>query len=203
MKGLLLKDAYTLLKQTGIFVLMIAFFALFGGATSTFAVVYAGMLPITALAYDERSKWDSLAAMMPYSKADIVLSKYLLGYIGILFAALLSGAAQYVVAALHGAAPTAETLASLLMSCCVALVMLGLNLPVMFKLGVEKGRVAFFVLIALTVMAGMLGSDWLLSKLAAFDSAPVLLLGICGAGTLAFSLVSLLVSIALYKTREA
>ncbi|MEA4890523.1 MAG: ABC-2 transporter permease [Clostridiaceae bacterium] len=73
MKGLLLKDYYTLFKQAKIFILLILVFAVMPGESMTsFAVVYAAMLPITALAYDERAKWDSLAAMMPYSVRNIV-----------------------------------------------------------------------------------------------------------------------------------
>ena len=47
-------------------------------------MLYAAMMPISALAYDENCKWDQLAAMMPYSVRDIVLSKYLFGYICLL-----------------------------------------------------------------------------------------------------------------------
>ena len=46
-------------------------FAYAGSSTASFAFVYSAMLPITAMAYDERSKWDKLAAMMPYSKRSI------------------------------------------------------------------------------------------------------------------------------------
>ena len=60
-------------------VLLVAFALIPGYSMSAFAVMYAAMLPMTALAYDERSKWDTLAAMMPYSTGALVLSKYLLG----------------------------------------------------------------------------------------------------------------------------
>ena len=67
MKGLLLKDWYTLIKQMKIMlVLMLVFACVPGYSMAAFAVVYAAMLPVTALAYDERSKWDELAAMPPW-----------------------------------------------------------------------------------------------------------------------------------------
>ena len=50
------------------------------------------MLPYTAMAYDERSKWNQLAAMMPYSDRDIVLSKYVFGWLFILAATAASPA---------------------------------------------------------------------------------------------------------------
>jgi hypothetical protein len=99
MSALLRKDYYTLLRQMRFFLFMIVIFAVLPGVSMAgFAVIYAAMLPITALAYDERSKWDSLAAMMPYTPKQIVASKYVLGYIGIALAGLLALAAQFITA---------------------------------------------------------------------------------------------------------
>ena len=66
MKALLLKDFYVLWKQMKAFlVLILLFSALPGSYNAIFAVTYAAMLPYSCVAYDERSKWDQLAAMMP------------------------------------------------------------------------------------------------------------------------------------------
>lgn len=84
MSALLLKDYYVIFRQMKIFLLLILVFSCIPGTFySTFAVVYASMLPYTALAYDERSRWDQMAAMMPYSARDVVLSKYLFGWIAV------------------------------------------------------------------------------------------------------------------------
>ena len=84
MTALLLKDYYVIFRQMKIFLLLILVFSCIPGTFySTFAVVYASMLPYTALAYDERSRWDQMAAMMPYSARDVVLSKYLFGWIAV------------------------------------------------------------------------------------------------------------------------
>ena len=81
MKGLLLKDWYTLIKQMKIMlVLMLVFACVPGYSMAAFAVVYAAMLPVTALAYDERSKWDTLAGMLPYADRERVLSRYVSGW---------------------------------------------------------------------------------------------------------------------------
>ena len=59
MKALMLKDTYVIWRQMKYFLVMILIFsALPSGFNNAFAVVYAAMLPYTALAYDERSKWD-------------------------------------------------------------------------------------------------------------------------------------------------
>ena len=61
MKGLLLKDWYTLIKQMKIMlVLMLVFACVPGYSMAAFAVVYTAMLPVTAFAYDERRSGMSL-----------------------------------------------------------------------------------------------------------------------------------------------
>ena len=80
MKGLLIKDWKTLLKQMKVMLAIVVVFACIPGTyMAAFALFYAAMLPVTALAYDERAKWDELAAMMPYTAKAIVGSKYVLG----------------------------------------------------------------------------------------------------------------------------
>lgn len=54
MKGLLIKDFYTVVTQLKIFVILIIVFALIPGySMGAFAMVYAALLPINALAWDE------------------------------------------------------------------------------------------------------------------------------------------------------
>ena len=149
MKGLLIKDWKTLVKQTKV---MLAITALLACVPSTymsaFALFYAAMLPVTALAYDERAKWDELAAMMPYSDRDIVLSKYAFGWLFILAATaaslVLQAALSLVWPAADGSSP-----AALLLALCVSVCVLALTLPLMFRFGTERGRLVMFLIIFL------------------------------------------------------
>ena len=136
MSALLLKDYYVIFRQMKIFLLLILVFSCIPGTFySTFAVVYASMLPYTALAYDERSRWDQMAAMMPYSARDVVLSKYLFGWIAV----AVSAAADV----------EGPSIPVILLSVCVAVCILDITLPMMFRFGVEKGRLAMFLIIFL------------------------------------------------------
>lgn len=140
MKGLLLKDILTLYKQTKIILLLMVVFACIPGLpTSAFAVFYGAMMPITALAYDERSKWDELAAMMPYTAKAIVGSKYALGLLLIGSISLLSAASQVVVSVVQHVPLNTETLISIPLVACGALLMMLIDLPLMFRLGRRKG----------------------------------------------------------------
>ena len=147
MKALIIKDTYVIWRQMKYFLILILIFsALPSGFNNAFAVIYTSMLPYTALAYDERSKWDQLAAMMPYSTRDAVLSKYVFGWLCIGGAAVLSGLLQMALSLVVGRVflPGVVVL-SVLGAVCI----LAISLPLMFRMGVEKGRLAMFLVIFL------------------------------------------------------
>jgi hypothetical protein len=148
MKALVKKDFYVLSKQMGALLLLILIFSAIPRIfNNVFAIVYAAMLPYTCAAYDERSKWDQLAAMMPYSTRDMVLSKYVLGWLCIGVSAVLSA----VLRGLFGLVLDSSglPLPVILLSVCGACCIIAITLPVMFRFGVEKGRMVMFLMIFL------------------------------------------------------
>jgi ABC-2 type transport system permease protein len=202
MRGLLLKDLYTLIKRMKFMLFLLLVMACIPGySMAAFAMFYAAMLPVTALAYDERSKWDELAAMMPYSVRDIVLSKYALGAFFLLSTAALGAAAQLVTDVTGHTGPDKNAWISLLIMACLALIMMAINLPIMFKLGVEKGRMIFILLVCGAVAAGMTIKDYLLASLEGLGSLKITLAGILMA-TFAICIGSVPLSISMYKKRR-
>lgn len=170
MKALIKKDIFTVLKSMKVFLVIIILFSIIPGfSASSFAVVYASMLPLTALAYDERSKWDTLAATMPYSPWQIVGSKYALGYLGLAGSILLTLAAQGATRLL-GIAFDAASSESVLYAACTGLLMTALSLPAAFRFGVEKGRLMLTALIV-CILAVVLFSDRLTQVFSADTSA--------------------------------
>ena len=154
MSALILKDYYVIFRQMRIFLLLVLVFSCIPGAFySTFAVVYASMLPYTALAYDERSHWDQMAAMMPYSARDVVLSKYVFGWISVAIAAAATFVLQTILSFVWLSDVTGPSVPVILLSVCVAVCILDITLPMMFRFGVEKARLAMFLIIFL-VCAG-------------------------------------------------
>ena len=204
MKGLLLKDIYTLTKQMKLFIVILVLFSLVPGySMAAFAICYSAMMPITALAYDERAKWDKLAAMMPYSASDIVISKYMLGSICALFATLLSLIGGIGYAVFKNTPVDDKALMILLPLLCIALIIQSINLPLMFKIGVEKGRILFVMITVVTVLGGVALSENLKTIPDFFQTnlLTVLLAGI--AVTVFLCALSALISIKIYKNREA
>jgi len=193
MKALIKKDLYVLTRQMRIFLVMIVVFTLLPGASMTvFAVVYTAMLPYTALAYDERSKWDQIAAMLPYTNADIVLAKYLLGYLMVGAAAALNLAAKLV---------THSELGVILLGFCMGLIMMAVTLPLMFRFGVERGRMFFIVLM---VFLGVGGASLVtgISESPNTQSMEHLLIMVLPAAAVVLNAISIPISILLYGRRN-
>lgn len=150
-RGLLLKDIFELWAQcwvqlvlTGVYLLLPLFIKGIGLFASVGMMLLA-MMPVYALGYDERCRWERYALAMPVRKSDLFWSRFLLGVIAI----ALGAAVQTLAALLSG---RGELLSSLAVTAPSAVVYLLITLPLMMKLGVEKGR---FLLLLLT-MAFML-----------------------------------------------
>ena len=202
MKGLLLKDYYTLLKQLRFYLIFLLIFSIIPNMNlSTIAIVYAAMLPITVIAYDERSKWDQLAAMMPYSKRELVFSKYLLGYIAVAVFSLITLALQAGIGLVGKSGFTAEQAMAIFVTAAAGLILLAINLPFMFWLGVERGRVVFMILIGVTVFLGMMSADSAKKLLTDETLTPAMLISISGAAALISNVVSLAISSRIYQTK--
>lgn len=204
MKGLLIKDIYTLTKQFKLlFVFIIVFSLVPRYSMSAFAMCYSAMLPITALAYDERSKWDKLAAMMPYSTRNIILSKYLLGYICIAIATVLSVIGKIGYAVFTHSQISVDTIVELLPMLCIAILLQAFNLPFMFKMGVEKGRLVFILTIAIIVIGGSSFSEQIAELLQTVTVNLGVLVSVLVLATIIINVISILISESLYKKREA
>ena len=164
MKGLLLKDWYVIFKQGKVMFLFVLLYLILGALGENtffgaFAVLFLSLLPITVMGFDERSKWDRFAVTLPVTRKQLVLEKYLFSLI-----ALGAGAALYLVftiagsAFVHRSTDLAELLGVLAPMLSVSLIFSAVNFPMMFKLGVEKGRLWFILIIALlgAILGGLL-----------------------------------------------
>ena len=155
MIGLILKDLFTLTRQALMYIVFIAVFSLMPGYNmASFAVIMACMMPMTALAYDERSHWDRLAASMPYTTAQLVLSKYLMGLILMLCSVALGIIALPLQRLVNPDVSLRELLSVSLGALGVGMLIQGVLLPMMFRFGTEKARLLMLVLMG-AVFAGI------------------------------------------------
>lgn len=161
MKALLYKDLCVLWSQMKFVLFFVALFCAMpdtGLCLNTFFVVYAGILvPISLFAYDERARWDALAAMLPFSVRDLVLSRYLLSWLSTAFAILCYLAGQVIFSPGH--VPTRTSLLTLVFIVALFLLVQAVYFPLLFRLGAEKGRLAIIVVIAAVACLGAIGAD--------------------------------------------
>ena len=156
LKALLLKDLYVLGKQ-GVFLLVItmAFAAIPTGYFNTFAILFASILPFSVINDDERTHWGRMAAMMPYSPVEIVLSRYLLGW----GCAAFDTAVVVIIQLLKRPFTTHHTELSLLaVSFFLALCLMAVTIPLIIRFGTAKARLVNMLVIAsICVCASLLG----------------------------------------------
>lgn len=153
MLGLLKKDLRLIRLQKVFFLLIFAMAVLFVSAWDNclFAVSYCTMFcaffTITTLSYDEMNHGLSFLLTLPVSRRGYVVEKYMIGFLlggaGWLFSSLVTGIYIGVTGAVDF---SAEWFATLLMILFVMCVFLGVVLPLQFKFGAEKGRMALIIL---------------------------------------------------------
>lgn len=206
MKGLLLKDFYMLSKYCRAFALLILVFCVAGafGSMNTFMLFYpciiTGMLPVTLISYDEREKWAEFAQTLPYTRAQLVSSKYIVGLIMESAVLLLTMLAQTVRMLQCGSFTAGEVMGLFSMMLPVALIPASILLPFIFKFGSEKGRIAYYIIVGAAcagaaILVGVLPENQIVLE----GTAQQL---IAAAAAVAAYAVSWLLSIRFYQNRE-
>ena len=207
MKGLLRKDIYMAAQYYRAVLLVVAVFLLltiFGDGSLIFLAyptMISGMLPITLLSYDTHFKWEQYSGTLPYTRAQLVSDKYLMGLIfngGVLLMCLLVLALRQI---LGDGFDLDAFLGAGLLCFVLGVAAPAFLLPLAFKFGPEKGRLLFIVLIASLCGAGFaLGQTDFLSGLAIGNTVVVAL---AAAGvTLVLYLLSWRLSIHFYQKKE-
>ena len=166
MKGLLLKDFYLSWRYCRAFLVIVAVFLAvsFTGDDNIFFLIYpimiASVIPMTLVSYDEHDKWTAYSGTLPYTRAQLVSTKYLVGMCFGSVAFLISMAATTVRMILGGGFVLEQFAVlgtALLVLGCLGTAFI---LPYVFKYGAEKGRVAFYITVGVfsgvaAVLAGM------------------------------------------------
>lgn len=207
MSGLLLKEFYMAWKYCRLHLVITVLFlglAMLGSSENLFLLVYpcalASFIPATLLSYDTQSKWDVYFETLPTSRAQYVSVKYLTGLILGELVLIVTGLSQLLAMKLNGAGDMNQLWPLLCGLQVIALVPPALFLPLIFKLGVEKGRIWFLVMSGITFGGGTalaLGvEDWGSFSLPGNSSVWLLL------GAIVLYALSWLLSIRLYRTRE-
>jgi len=145
MTGLILKDLINLKKQARVYLILVLFYLVLGIANessdmfSTMMIVVSAIIPITAMSYDERSKWDRYALTMPLSRKSMVASKYILGLIFLVASFILS----MLFNSFFSNISLMENVMICLATLSIGMVIMSVIFPLIFKFGVEKARTQY------------------------------------------------------------
>ncbi|AFM00204.1 hypothetical protein Desde_1808 [Desulfitobacterium dehalogenans ATCC 51507] len=169
MKGLMIKDIFALKTQGKILLALLVFYAVYSivfqnpSMLAAMIILLCIMLPMTTMAYDEKSKWDKYALSMPIQRRTIVLSKYCFAIIAELLGVVIVGVLGGVIVFFTGEMEIRELLIMTLALGGVGLFLLAVILPILFKFGIEKARfivlLVFFIPSMVAMMLPRLGIE--------------------------------------------
>ena len=207
MKGLILKDLYMMKKYCRSYLIItVVFIAVsFASSENLFFIFYpcllCGMIPVNLLGYDERSKWLHYSETMPYTKGQIVSGKNLIGLGTQVAVLLVTGIAQAIRMSISANFVLGEYLVLMMLLLIMSLLASSIVLPFMFKLGVEKGRMAYYIMIGIVCAGSIVFSNLLSGELKSKIKLNGILPIVCLVGIGIYAL-SWYLSVVFYKKRE-
>lgn len=207
MKGLLLKDWYMTKKYCRSYLIIaIVFIAVsFVGNSNLFFIFYpcmlCGMIPVNLLGYDERSRWLQYSETMPYTKAQIVSGKYIIGLSTQIAMLTVTGIAQAIRTSIDNTFNLKEYAILMMLLLIIASITSSICLPFLFKLGVEKGRIAYYFMIGVVCAGSVVSSSLLFKETKSEITLNWILPVICLVGIGIYAL-SWYLSVVFYKKRE-
>ena len=207
MRGLLLKDFYMMKKYCRTYLLIAIVFSVISlvGKDNMFFVFYpcllCGMIPVSLLGYDERSRWLQYSESLPYTKEQIVSCKYLIGLLVQVAMLIVTAILQAVKMNINGTFDWKDFIVLMLLVMIMAAITSSISLPFMFKLGVEKGRAAYYVMVGVVCVGSIIFSNLFLAggETEIELSVGLFLLCLVGIGLYALSWY---LSVLFYKRRE-
>lgn len=202
MKGLLLKDFFMMKKYCRAVLFIVIIFlgmSCLGSENIFFAfypVLIASVIPVTLISYDEKEKWNLYCATLPYSRGAIVSAKYLVGLLSGIVILILSVGVQVLQMIYHGTFTWTNLWGILSSLLSMTLVGPTILLPVIFKYGVEKGRIVYYITIGVICAIGAFSTQMV--EVLSDINLPLVMSGIV---ILLFA-GSWLLSIAVYRRKE-
>lgn len=159
MLGLVKKDLLMIkgnIRQVILFLVVFLILAFQENNIIVIVPVFVSMMVfITTFSYDEYNKWDAYAISLPVSRKNIVKAKYvasiILWAIALLVTVVITG-----IMGLFEQNLNYFEMFGMILGCVFSIVLLeAIMFPLIFKFGVEKGRIGLFV--GVFAIAGLLG----------------------------------------------
>ena len=149
MKGLILKDLYTVFGYRKQYALVLFFMAIWSvgmkntGLISMYLLILGGMLVLSSLSTDEVSHFNRLALTMPISPKVLVKSKYVLLILVMSLGAVISMGIDFISRMLFPQWQTDLGWQGVLVTALLFIATYSVTLPLIYKLCVEKARYVY------------------------------------------------------------
>ncbi|MBQ8823622.1 MAG: ABC-2 transporter permease [Ruminococcus sp.] len=149
MRSLLFKDIKILMKTISVLILLMVGINIIGFMESDGTDMFVGILPVfltmtimTVFSYEEQDGSQSMFMTFPTSRKNMVLEKYLLmiilDIVGFIFSILFLIVTK-----------STDSFPVILIISLIAIVIMSIQLPLLYLLGYQKGRILFFITAAL------------------------------------------------------
>lgn len=157
MKGLIYKDLYTVWKFYRNYVMLVLVFlaaSWFNRENLFFALypcIISGTITVSLISLDERDGWNTTCGFLPFSDAQLVVARYLMGLILLGgFFVLVIGVQMMQMVLMDGWIHMEDLSAIAGMLTTLGLISPAIMLPLIYKFGAEKGRLAYMLVVGAT-----------------------------------------------------
>lgn len=159
MTGLIAKDFLVMRKSIKTYILFLAFYFVMT-ALGLFPISFVTsmvqliimMLPLSAFSYDELAKWDRYAFSLPLGRRAVAGARYLFALLLSLFAALFGLVSCLILSAFFHDPNLVENCLTVTVSLALGLLYCDILLPLTYKLGPERARPYFYLVIFLPII---------------------------------------------------
>ena len=159
------------------------------------------MIPISLVNYDKAFRWNEYSMTLPYTKAQLVSSKYIIA-LSSLFTALILTAVGYFVSMNRNGFFEIRSFIFLMMTVLASsLVTSGISLPLIFRFGAEKSRMMLYVIVGVTAAVCSIGNRMLYNGIHLNYNDYVMVVAVFCAVLVLYA-VSWILSIRIYRARE-
>lgn len=148
MLGFIKKDLLMICQNLKIFgIMFLVFFVLtiLNESDMTFILPFMSvMLSISTFNYDHYHHWDAYAVALPNGRTDSVKAKYISTFLFVFFSFLLSLISLFLIK-ICGLSLDSSSFTDLIGCLWAAFLIISFMFPVIYKFGVEKGRIVLFL----------------------------------------------------------
>lgn len=201
MLSLIIKDFLNMKKALLIYLLLLGVYVFVFAFTGDLSVILgvlmiiSVMTVISAMGFDEKYKWNVYELALPISRKTIVIEKYVLGILFFIISFVISFAFSYIMS-FFKEVDVYENINAASLLTIIGVVMLSILLPLLFKYGVEKGRILLIAVLALPTVFIMVFQSYITEERVelAIKFLPLI--------AIALMVISIMISIKIYNKKE-